>query len=191
MRFGLRELIFVFILLGFPAAALFYVFIPRNNAINQALQDIEIKQAKLDSLDATTAELEGLDQEIQKLLERIRILEEKLPDGDDVEEILEQVWLIAKQNNLTVKGVSSEKPVETARYQELPLKMVLEGKFDGYYQFLLELERLPRITRIHELEIIKAGAEQKGLAVDDIAPGTMRAEFLLSIFFESPETTIQ
>ena len=42
---------------------------------------------------------------------------------------------------------------------EQPLEIQIEGNFDGFYQFLLELETLPRITQIHQLKLERAGAK--------------------------------
>ena len=50
MRFGLRELIFLIVLLAVPASALFIVFKPRNVEIQQALREIDTKRQRLDRL---------------------------------------------------------------------------------------------------------------------------------------------
>ena len=47
--------------------------------------------------------------------------------------------------------------------------------FDSYYQFLLELEKLPRITKIKQMRLEKDKANE----------GVMKAGFTLSIFFDS------
>ncbi len=114
------------------------------------------------------------------------MVEAKLPSAQDVEGLLEQAWQIARRNALTLVSVKSEKPVPAALYMEQPLKVVMEGQFDGFYQFLLELENLPRITRIYQMTIEKASA--KGGPEDEgLPPGSMKAEFTLSIYFE-PQT---
>ena len=68
----------------------------------------------------------------------------------------------------------------------------------GYGHFELDestreylLENLPRITRMHNLRIDRIGGG--GVAnVDETPPGSMRAEFTLSIYFvdrsEDPDT---
>ena len=83
---------------------------------------------------------------------------------------------------LNIKSVKSEKPVPAAAYMELPLRVTMEGEFDGFYQFLIELENLQRITRIHQLKLERTDARA---SVDkDLPPGWMKAEFVLSIYFE-------
>ncbi len=52
--------------------------------------------------------------------------------------------------------------------------MELHGNFNSYYSFLLELEKLDRITKIRELSLKKkANAE-----------GETAATFVVSIFFQ-------
>lgn len=183
MRLGFREFIFFLVLLAVPVASYFYVFKPRNDDIAQARKEIQDKQDRLDTLAAVAAKIDDMQLAIEQGRESIELIEAKLPSEQDVEGILEQVWQIAKRNKLVVKSVKSDKPVPTARYLELPLKVTMHGEFDGFYQFLLELENLPRITRIHQVELQRAtGKKEKGM--EDLPPGSMAADFTLSIYFE-------
>jgi len=55
--------------------------------------------------------------------------------------------------------------------------MNLSGDFNGYYSFLLQLEKLPRITRVTQMNLQKISDRD----------GEMQAQMTLSIFFE-PDT---
>jgi hypothetical protein len=64
--------------------------------------------------------------------------------------------------------------------------MTMNGDFEGFYQFLLELENLPRITRVHEMQLERAGkSDRRGVIDDDLPADAMKAEFVLSIYFEA------
>jgi type IV pilus assembly protein PilO len=186
MRIGIREILFFLVLLAVPAVSLFYVFQPRNEEIQQALREIQLKQARLDSLAQMTAKIEDLGLAIEQGRESIALIEAKLPSERDVEGILEQIWQIAESHHLTQKSIKTEKPVPAAQYRELPLKLVMEGDFDGFYQFLLELENLPRITRIHQLHLERN--EGSNGAPGESTADSMKAEFMLSIYFEPDGT---
>jgi type IV pilus assembly protein PilO len=181
MRFGIRELIFLMVLLAVPVASFWYVFKPRNEEIRKAKSEIELKQAKLDKLADVTNRIEDIGLAIEKGREAIELIEAKLPSQQDVEVILEQIWQTAARHRLTIKSVKSEKSVPAALHMEQPLRVVMEGEFDGFYQFLLELENLPRITRMPQMKLQKLGA---GGANKDLPTGIMKAEFTLSIYFE-------
>lgn len=187
MRFGLREMIFIVVLLAVPVASFLYLFKPRNEQIRQANEEIKVKQAQLEKLNTVLARIPDIGKAIDEGRVAIEQIEEKLPYADEVETILERVWQISRDNRLLVKSIKSEKPVPYSRYMELPLKTVIEGDFDGFYEFLLQLEALPRITRINQLKLQKIIAGGK-VKEDAPAPvGDMRAEFTLSIFFESKD----
>jgi type IV pilus assembly protein PilO len=186
MRFGLRELVFLIVLVAVPVVSWLYVFKPRNDDIKEARNEIAVKQARLDRLEEMQAEIEDLGLAVEQGRESIMMIEAKLPAERDVEGILEQVWQIATGHGLIVKSVKSEKPKPATNYRELPLKMIVEGRFDGFYQFLLELENLPRITRIFDMTIERVSRRASGPEVD-VPAGSMRAEFILSIYFE-PDT---
>ncbi len=186
MRFGVRELLFFFVLLAVPIASFVYVFKPRNDEIRQAKDEIEIKQAKLDKLAAIQQQLKDVGLAIERGRESIELIEAKLPSQRDVEGILEQVWQLASRNGLVQKSVKSERPVSAAGYMELPLKVVMEGEFGGFYSFLLELENLQRITRLHKMKLQTIGDSGKGGGSlrGGTPAGWMKIEFTLSIYFQ-------
>jgi type IV pilus assembly protein PilO len=184
MRFGFRELIFLVVLVAVPTVSLFYVFKPRNDEIKEALEEIDVKRTRLEKLEEVTAQIDDLGLAIEEGRESIAQIEKKLPNEQDVEGILAEVWQIATSNHLSVKSVKSDKQAPAARYREQPLKMVVEGQFDGFYQFLLDVEKLPRITRIHDLSLERQTTRRSATSYDGLPPGAMKAEFTLSIYFE-------
>jgi len=180
VKFGLRELIFLVVLVAVPAASLFYVFRPHNERIQEQIQEIERKDAELVQLEKVLAKAPDLGLAIEDGLELISMVEGKLPTEQNVDEILDQIWRVTVGNGLTVKSVKTDKVADEGLYRELPLAMVVEGNFDGFYRFLLELENLPRITRIHEMTLERL--QQRG--ADQGPAGQMKAEFTLSIYFQ-------
>ena len=186
MRFGIRELIFLVVLLAVPVASWWYVFKPRNAEIQQAHREIEVKQAKLDKLREVAKRIDDIGLAIEQGREAVELVEAKLPNREQVEDILENVWQLAKRNHQTLKSIKSEKPVPAALYMEQPLRMVVTGRFDGFYQFLLELENLSRITRVPRMKLERLDSLSGGPDDLELDSGMMTAEFTLSIYFEPP-----
>jgi len=179
MRFGVREVIFLVVLLVVPVASYFYVFKPRNEEIKQAQHEVEIKQAKLEKLREVKERIKNIDLAIEQGRAAIELVEAKLPSAMDVEVMLQDVWELAATAKLEVKSVQSEKAVAAANYMEQPLRVEMIGSFDGFYQFLMGLENLPRITRVHDLNL-----ERQGDMREDVQYGLMKASFTLSIYFK-------
>lgn len=176
MRLGMRELIFVLVLIGMPAAAYFFVFQPKNLLQQQARQEIQNKKAKLQSLDQATQKFVDLDNEIERLKTAIELIEQKLPAGKETYVVVNRISELAMANDLTVNSIKPDKVVSAAQYAELPIRLEIEGDFDGFYVFLQEVERLPRITQLPVMELKKLKENEQ--------EGRMSAEITLSIFFE-------
>lgn len=175
MRFGTRELLFVLLLLAMPGAAWWFVFAPANEQIEAARAEIKAKQQKLDQLELATQHIDDMGAEIDRLAEAVGIFEAKLPAQREVEVVLKDVWELAARHGLHPSSVRTERPVQSSRYTEMPLRMNIIGDFDGFYSFLLDIEQLERITRVPEMKLVRRPRD---------GDGQMEATFTLNIFFE-------
>lgn len=174
MKIGTREFLFLLLLAALPLAAWKFVFEPRNAQIHLAREQIAIKRAKLDQLKQATEQINDLGAEIERLSHAVVHFERKLPEQREVEVILKEVWQLASRHGLTPRSIRTDEPVKNAHYAELPLRMTIDGDFDGLYSFLLDLEKLQRITRLPHAQIEKVSKEE----------GRITAELVLSIFYE-------
>ncbi len=188
MRLGFRELIFLIVLLAVPIASYVYVFKPRNVEIQQANSEIETKRERLNRFQEVAVHLQDLGRAIDEGKDAIETIEEKLPSEDDVAGILGQFTQLAKANQLSVPSFKPTNAVPAASYMEMPIEMTMTGRFNNFYEFLLALEQLPRITRVHQLEMEQQGIQVGSNSIDEnAAPGSMKAEFTLSIYYTSDE----
>lgn len=174
MRLGFRELIFLIVLISMPVSSYWFVFRPQNQEIAQARAEIEHKERMLEKLAQATARNDDLHRANQEIADGIAMVESRLPDNKEVEVVLEQVATLARESRLGLPKVRSAKPIPAAKYMEQPLDMTITGDFDDFYEFLLSVEALPRITRMPDLRVKK---------LDDV-DGNMEASFTLSIYFE-------
>jgi type IV pilus assembly protein PilO len=172
----MREMLFILLLLAMPVASFLFVFQPRGAQMAEARREIASKQSKLNQLELATRNIEDLGREIDRLTEAIAVFEQKLPAEREVEVILREVAELAAKHNLTLKAIRTDKTVPAANYIEQPLKLNIEGEFDGYYSFLLAIEKLPRITAVRRMVLKK---------LDEKSDAQMQAEMVLSIFCES------
>lgn len=174
MRFGVREILFVIVLLAVPVAAFLFVFQPRNADIAQAKGEIAEKRQTLDRLGEASAKMRDLGIAIEEGREAIRIIEDKLPAEQNVDDVLRQASEIARTHSLQIRSFEAEKKLPASQYMELPIQCEMSGDFDGFYRFLLELEKMPRLTQIRNLNIQRS----------EDTPGQMTATFTLSVYFQ-------
>ena len=175
MKFGCRELLLIVLLLAIPVGAYFWVFEPARVNIKKLETDLEVKSKKMADLNKALAGVKDLKAEVDRLSEAISFFESKLPDRHQIHKVLQQVTKIAAAHNLETRLFKTLKPKPFAGYNEQPIKMEVYGDFDAYYQFLLNVEKLPRITKIMDMDLKK----------DPKNEGAMEAKFTLSIFFDN------
>jgi len=182
MKFGFREMAIVLVMLGCLAGS--YYFLSRLSDQKAAMRrDILSKQKALADLQHATAGISDLNRKIADLQKAIDFFESKLPKEKQVETILKDVCQLATAHSLTIKTIKPLKTERYARFSEQPIQMSLSGAFEGYYAFLLALEKLPRITRLTQMQLQKIQDKD----------GQMQAQMTLIIFFEpdgSPTLTV-
>lgn len=179
MRIGIRETFLLALLLALPLLSWWLVFRPQNAFISQAKREIDHKNQMLAKLRETTARNEDLQRANAEILQNIHSIEARLPSNKEVDSVIRQVSDLAVESGLEPPNIESDKPVAAALYMEQPLKMKIQGNFNGFYEFLVKLEQLPRITRIPDMKITRSTDQD----------GHMKAEFVLSIYFQQEGKT--
>ncbi|MEQ9095092.1 hypothetical protein AY599_04730 [Leptolyngbya valderiana BDU 20041] len=177
MKFGIREFVLLLVLFAVPLASYWFVFRPQNTQIDRAREEIALRREKLEKLQQESARRGTLEAATTQIAERIEAIEARLPTNKELSDVVRQISELANKAGLQQPSIVAEKPVKAALYMEQPLKIEMTGDFRGFYKFLLELERLDRITRLPEMTVRRS----------DKVDGHMVAEFTLSIYFQDEE----
>jgi Tfp pilus assembly protein PilO len=174
MRFGIRELIFVTLMIGLLVST--WVFVFKKGAARREARLGEIAQMDkaLANLHKATAGIDDLNRKISELQKAIDFFASKLPQAKEMDKVLTEVSQMADANSLQSKTVKSLKTERGQNYSEQSIQMNLSGDFNGFYSFLLQLEKLPRITRVTNMNLQKINDRD----------GEMQAQMTMSIFFE-------
>ncbi|MHC4365147.1 MAG: type IV pilus inner membrane component PilO [Planctomycetota bacterium] len=175
MKSGLRKGVFFILLLGVAYVAYQYMIKPANKHLAEQKAQVQAKVARLQEFEEATAEAESLTKQLEELKEALQFFESKLPPTSQIHKVLEQVTVIAQKEGLKPKTIRTLTKKNNSGYIEQPLSMELEGNFNAFYSFLLELEKLPRIMKIRELELKKHKKDE----------GQITAGFVVSIFFQN------
>jgi len=174
MNSSIRYFIFFILIAGMAYVSWAYMIKPANEHLAKKRSEMEIMRSKLNELEKATAKAEDLAAQLKKIEDAIEAFESKLPPSSEIHTVLENVTLIAQRHGLTPKSIRTQQNKDNRGYIEQPLEMELDGNFNSYYAFLLELEKLDRITKIRELSLKKTERE-----------GQTQAKFIMSIFFQN------
>lgn len=177
MRFGTREIVLFLAVLLLPIVSYYIIFMPQSAKIEEAKTEIAHKRDMLNTLRAETKRNEDLKVANETIQTSVDEMEALLPSNKEIDLVVRQVSALAVESGLTPPTLKSAKPIAAARFREQPLEMSTDGSFEGFYEFLLAIERLPRITRIVDMVIKDSNTD--GIEI--------KAEFTLSIYFQVDE----
>jgi type IV pilus assembly protein PilO len=156
------------------AGATFLVAMPMHRKIAENSTAIAERQSQLVQLQNVSNQITGIQDEIRRLQEALSFFEHRLPQEREIDVILRQVWRIAEAKTLVPRSVRTSTPETLARYSSQPITLSLEGTFEGFYDFLLGLEQMPRLTKVRQMQITKMPADD----------ATVQADILMDIYFE-------
>jgi len=179
MSSTVRKTIFFALLVGLGVVGYHFMIRPANKDLAASKQRMEGKLAKLSEFEKATAKAQDLSKQMAQVDEAIVFFESKLPPTSEIHKVLEQVTVIAQKQGLDAKSIRTLARKDTSGYVEQSLRLELEGDFNAFYSFLLELEKLPRIMKIRKMDLAKLKKEKEG----EIA-----ADFVVSIFFQNKTT---
>ena len=175
MTSNLRKLIFFIVVLGVALVAYLFMIKPANEHLAQAKDRLRQNLNKLQEFEEATAAAKDLSAQLEQLQEAIKFFESKLPPTSEIHKVLKNVTVIAQKQGLRPKTIKTLQQKDNSGYVEQPLKMELVGNFNSFYSFLLELEKLPRIMKIHQLKLDKKSQ----------LDGEVVADIVVSIFFQN------
>ncbi|MCP4375699.1 MAG: type 4a pilus biogenesis protein PilO [bacterium] len=180
-----RELVFALVLLAIPMVAWQLEFAPRNKRQKELKLQISAKQAKLDKLfekKQLSGTIGNLRTQIADGKKAVDLFRSRLPDEKDIDQIVREVWRLAKSNELSptsLRTIPARKGKQFTNaggpHGEQPLLIQLEGDFTGLYSFMLDMEGQSRIMRVRQMII----GEPQGTC-----SGKVSATIEFSIFFE-------
>jgi len=188
---NLRIVLLAFLLVAVLVMAWWFVLKP-NNEKNLAMQaEIQDKQSKLRELKLAQGMVGNLESEIRSYENANDWFQSKLPKEREIDRVLKEVWVLARQNDLAPKSV---RPVDRGggRFAaaqavalpdfcvDQPIVLELEGDFLGLYKFMQAVENQSRIVRITQLDLSRD---------DKKSPGMLKAALTMSIYFEKASTT--
>jgi len=175
MKSSTRILVTLVAVVFVSAAAAWFLVMPvlrRAEADRAAIDD---RRAQLVKLERVARRINDLQQEVGRLESALAFFENRLPQQREVDVILREVWVIAESKSLTPRSIRCAAPESQARYGSQPITLTVEGPFEGFYEFLVGLERLPRLTKIRQMQLSKSAMKE----------GVVQAELLMDIFFET------
>ena len=124
--------------------------------------EFETKQAKASNLEAYRRQLEEMKQSFGTMLRQ-------LPDKTEVAELLVDVSQTGLASGLEFELFKPQGEVPREFYAELPIRIVVNGEYHEFGNFISGLAALPRIVTIHDVKIKRGNTEDSNLLLEATA----------------------
>jgi Tfp pilus assembly protein PilO len=177
MQFGFREMIFTSLLLGLVAGTYATIVQPHARARQVQLAEIRSMDAAMTAIGSSTAAFVPLAHRIDQEQAAAALFRSRFPNQADTQKGVDEVLQTAAANSLQAGEALLLKPAEVGGLSAQPINFHFTGNFNGFYSFLLQLESMPRVTRITRLDL-------KGTDDHD---GQIQADMTLTMYFDSGE----
>lgn len=175
MKGSMRILLTLLGIVVVTVAVVFVVVRPLGQRVAADQEAIRDRRDQLVKLQRVARRINDLQEEIKRLEDALAFFEDRLPQQREIDVILREVWVTAEARSLAARSIRTLKAETASRYNAQPISLTLEGPFAGFYEFLLCLEQLPRITKVREMQIQKSPTE----------PGAVLVDMVVDIFFEN------
>jgi Tfp pilus assembly protein PilO len=176
-HFGTLGVSVALVVIGLPVAAYLMVFRPMNSEVKRVQEETRHREQLLARLKEETARNADLERANSEIAESIKRIEARLPTNQEIDSIVRQVSDLAVEAGLQPPSIKTGKPLPAGLYQEQPLEMETSGSFLGFRTFMTQVEKMERVTRIHDLKLTQQ-AQSPG------ATAEIKATFTLSIYFQ-------
>jgi len=139
-------------------ASLFLLFFvvgyrPANQRLLLLRQEIANRSKRLETNQSQAVKLPILAAEVAKLEAKLRTNNKKLPKTAELGEFIGDLTRASQQCSLR-KLVHQPGTVRRLElYGEIPITMNFEGDFNNVFNFLRQMEEMPRLTRVKSLTV--------------------------------------
>jgi len=130
------------------------VYEPAESKIEMAYMRYEALQSQLKSVEMKFQSLEALKQEYNELTGRYRVVEQLLPEEDQVSPLLSKVHASALETSSRIESVEPQPPVSEGFYDRQDFKLVLNSTFHDFGDFLARVANLPFIVNVNDVQLL-------------------------------------
>jgi type IV pilus assembly protein PilO len=141
------------------------------------LAQIAAKEAAIAQMREATAGMDDVQAKVAEVSRAVTQVESRLAPEHGLDQIVKDIWQMAESDSLHTQAIQPLNIVHRGNCAEQPVELKLTGDFRGFYAFMLQLEKMPRLVRVTHMELQRLPDQN----------GAMLARVTIAIFYQ-PET---
>lgn len=138
---------------GVLIVLVWWVLLPRLSSAYRSFQDWQRQRERIQSAAEWESQLARLEDEKQRLQRRLDSLFVSLPEGDRMSVVLDVVQKHAERGGIELRQVRPRAKVTFDTYEELPLDVVLTGRYHSIARFVDRIEQSQYLMKVDEVAL--------------------------------------
>ena len=156
-----------FVLLGLLiGAAYYFAMFEGGDKYKKQLTALETQRTNLETdikkNQLVVEDLKRFQDEVNQISEQFQAAVEYLPSKSRVEDVLDQLYTLARSTGVSISQVQPSGTEKQKFYEMLKVKVQVTGAYPNLTNFLVEVSKLPRIIKINGVTLKISG--KKNLA---------------------------
>ncbi|MEK6531554.1 MAG: type 4a pilus biogenesis protein PilO [Deltaproteobacteria bacterium] len=138
-----------------------FLLIPKYQDIRKLRVQLSELNVKLNESRLIAADIPKFQQEMADLETRHKEAVSQLPNEKEIPDLIESISDAGRSSGLKIDLFKPQKEVKRGFYAEVPVNMIVEGKYESLYNFSIKIGALPRIVNIGNLDITSLGHKNR------------------------------
>ncbi|HCY85480.1 MAG TPA: hypothetical protein DHV36_10135 [Desulfobacteraceae bacterium] len=175
----IQRLLICLVTFALMGGGYYYFFLaPKQETLNAASAELKTREATLQKFKIKARSLAKYEKEMAEAQENFNIAMKALPDKKELPSLLTGVSTAGQRAGLTFSLFQPDPVVNKEFYKEIPLAMVVSGRYQQMADFFYRVARMNRIVNIQNVEI----------STDPKTPGfiTMKCAAVTYMFSDEP-----
>ena len=156
-------------------AFLSFATVPQMSRIRTVMARINSEEHDHQVADETSRRIEALEHEVARLQERTAAFNDQIPVAENLGLFLQDLGRFAEQRRVQLGEIEPGDPLRSDKVIALPITFNVHGSFKQVFNWIQDVERMPRLTLVERLET----------RTDDQTPGTVTAQLRLRVYFRT------
>lgn len=161
-----RRALMVLLLILAGLIALFYIALPRQQALIQAQRQGQKLKQELKQHQARAAALPAYQDHAASLARQLQSQLVLLPDQSELESLRDKIARLRARHELQEKLFKPLPKHERSLYTVWPHELIIKGRFQQLAGFISQLAALPQLVTLHDLDIRNAAGT--GASTDEL-----------------------
>lgn len=156
-----RALILIAVNLLLAGAMYWFLLGPVYDDVKRLRGDLDALNVKLNENRTIAADIPKYLHDKEDLEKKLEAAVAQLPNEKEIPDLIDSISKAGEKAGLKIQLFKPEREIKRGFYADVPVTMIVEGRFESLYDFSVKVADLPRIVNIGGIDILSLGHKNR------------------------------